>query len=140
MGSDQARVDADKDHGGKGNFKYRHVKAGGEDRGATSKATLAHLYYPSEENMKMRAAYLIRGKAIPKEIVREVAAKHGVSVLEIIGRKRNAQAVAARWEVEWRLHYEFGFNMTHIGRMFGWDHTSVRHGVLRHEEKMNGKD
>lgn len=73
---------------------------------------------------------------IPKswrEIVVEVAAKHNVSVLEILSVRRNKPIVRARQEACWRMKMETTMSLPKIGlRLGGRDHTTVLHSIRRH--------
>lgn len=62
-------------------------------------------------------------------ILREVAAKHGVSVLDLQGPRRFALIVQARTEAAWRLRTELGLSFPRIGqRLGGRNHA----GIIRH--------
>lgn len=72
-----------------------------------------------------------------KVIVREVCAKHGLTVPQIIGTCRSRDIVAARHEAFWRLSRETKMSSTRIGyRMGGKDHTTVLHGIKMHKQRM----
>lgn len=72
-----------------------------------------------------------------RQIVREVCEKHGVSLTEIVGNRRAKDIVAARHEAFWRLSRETLMSLPRIGyRMGGKHHTTVLHGIRKHELKM----
>ena len=72
-----------------------------------------------------------------KQIVHEVAQKHGMSVVELISRRRNNKIILARHEVFYRLRQETRMSFPDIARrMGGWGHTTVMHGAARHEQRM----
>ena len=76
-----------------------------------------------------------------KVIVREVCEKHGVSWLDITSDRRSAPIVRARNEAFYRLRYETPMSFPEIGRLMGGkDHSTVIHGVRRHEATLNGVD
>ena len=65
-----------------------------------------------------------------RPIVEEVCARHRVSLTELTGGRRVTQVRAARHELWWRLSQR-GVSYAEIGRRLGgYDHTSVRHGVM----------
>lgn len=90
-----------------------------------------------------------------RQIVEEVACKHGVTVVQLLGRSRRTKnAVAARFEAMWRIRDEVKLPLfdkgglpagrrpattTEIGRwMGGRDHSSVCHGIKKHVERTGG--
>ena len=76
-----------------------------------------------------------------KRIVSTVAERHSLSVNDLIGPSRLAWIVQARQEAVWELRQvvtETGkpkFSLSHIGSMFGRDHTTVFHACKRHEQR-----
>ena len=81
-----------------------------------------------------------RGRWI-REIIDQVAAKHGFTYLEMVGRRRTADVVRARQEAYWRCMRETVFSVPTIGRHFGGrDHTTVLHGVRVHAERMKAAE
>lgn len=72
-----------------------------------------------------------------KRIALEVCAKHKVSFKQITSPFRSRETCAARHEVFWRLRHETLMSYPAIGRRFGGrDHTTVLHGVRKHEQRM----
>lgn len=77
-----------------------------------------------------------------RAIAEQVAAKHGVSFKEMCSRTRRHPVVAARQEAFWRIRkevYVLGkpMSLPEIGRRFGkHDHTTVLHGIRKHQERM----
>lgn len=75
-----------------------------------------------------------------KDIVDEVCAKHGVTRAEIMGIRRALKLVAARQEAMYRMSRETSFSLPQIGkRLGGRDHTTVLHGIRRHEAVLQGR-
>lgn len=75
-----------------------------------------------------------------KDIVDEVCAKHGVTRSEIMGIRRAMKLVAARQEAMYRMSRETSFSLPQIGkRLGGRDHTTVLHGIRRHEAVLHGQ-
>ena len=66
----------------------------------------------------------------------ESAKKHGIQSSVIFGRGRRSRAVLARQEAFWRAYNETGASLTEIGRFWDRDHTTILHGIRRHEERM----
>lgn len=81
-------------------------------------------------------------QSIPKarktmaDIVTEVARKHGLSVEQLRANRRDSMTIHAKHEAFYRCRRETGHSMPVIGRFFGNDHTTVLHGVRRHEERL----
>lgn len=70
-------------------------------------------------------------------ILAAVAFKHGVSVNDLKAKRRDKIAARARHEAMWRVKKKTLFSFPKIGRVFGGrDHTTVLHGVRKHEERM----
>lgn len=69
-------------------------------------------------------------------ICAEVAAKHGMTVADLTCDRRGKKIVLARHEAMWRCFKETQASYPAIGRVLNKDHTSVMHGVARHEERM----
>lgn len=57
-------------------------------------------------------------------ILREVAAKHGISVAQLVGRKDRRLLAPARREAMNRLYSERGVTVPHIARIFRRHHTT----------------
>ena len=69
-------------------------------------------------------------------IVEAVAAKHIISVKEILGGRREKPVVIARQEAMWRIANETAMNLTAIGRKFDRDHTTVIWSIQRHQARI----
>lgn len=64
-------------------------------------------------------------------ILEDVCAGHGVTVGDVLSSWRTPKCVWARNEFWWTLYHR-GISYARIGvAMGGYDHTAVRHGVLR---------
>lgn len=75
-----------------------------------------------------------------KQIVTEVCAKHNIGRVEILSRTRRYAVVHARHEAMWRMRAETTLSLPEIAkRLGGLDHTTVLHGIRRHEAKMRGE-
>ena len=75
------------------------------------------------------------GAARPSVIAIKAAAKHhGIPEWEIKGRCREQHVVAARWHA-WNILHEFGWSYSKIGKTLGYDHTSIRHGIMNLKRK-----
>ncbi len=72
-----------------------------------------------------------------KRITLEVCEKYGVRFNEIISPRRDRAICHARHEAFWRCKNETTMSFPAIGRRFGGrDHTTVLHGVKKHEQRM----
>lgn len=109
------------------------LKASGRVVTASSSLSLHDvdgLQLADEEVAKMRA---VLNQPSVNRIVTAVASRTGVSPYKIAGRGRSVDVVRAR---NWAffLLSEDGFSLAQIGRMFGKDHTTVRHGIIQHKK------
>ena len=76
-------------------------------------------------------------KALARQIVQEVAAKHGVTFEEIVSMRRQQHIVDARNEVYFRLRNETTWSFPSIGRFLGdRDHSSVMCGARKHAKRL----
>ena len=69
-----------------------------------------------------------------RQIVRDVAAAYGVTPGEILGPNRQRRLVVPRQEAMRRASAA-GKTLTQIGKVMGRDHTTIRHGIKRAEER-----
>lgn len=75
-----------------------------------------------------------------KEIIREVCKKHQVTIPELKGIRRSRQFVIARHEASYRLSKETTLTLGQIGILVGGrDHTTILHGIRKHEAKLRGE-
>ncbi len=70
-----------------------------------------------------------------KQIIEQVATRYRVSFEQVVGRSHARQVTAARHEVFWRLHHELGMSFSAIGRKLDRDHSTILHGVAKHQDK-----
>lgn len=72
-----------------------------------------------------------------RQIVREVAFKHGFTVEQIVSLSRPPDLCAARNEVYHRLRTETTWSFPSIGRFLGGrDHATIMHGANKHARKL----
>lgn len=69
-------------------------------------------------------------------MVEEVAAKHRLTVPIIMGTSRDVASVAARHEAWWTVWRETGLSYPRLGALFRRDHSSILHGVRKHQAKV----
>lgn len=70
-------------------------------------------------------------------IIWQVAEKHGLSFSDLLSKRRFRPLAWARQEAMWRCANETPSSLPEIGRALGKrDHTTVIHGIRRHEERM----
>lgn len=70
-----------------------------------------------------------------QDILKEVAAAHGITVTALVAPRRIQVLVEARHEAQYRLR-ELGLPLKLIAMLTGTDHTTVIHGVRRHAGRM----
>jgi hypothetical protein len=71
-------------------------------------------------------------------IIGHVAAANGLSITEMLAKRRQRELVNARHVAMWIAHREFGFSLQSIAdAMRREDHTTVLHGVNKLEQPQN---
>jgi chromosomal replication initiation ATPase DnaA len=70
-------------------------------------------------------------------LIQDVSDRRGVRLLELCGRGRGQNLGRARQELWWEIrnHPDRCYSYAEIARLFQRDHTTVRHGVLVHEQR-----
>lgn len=68
-----------------------------------------------------------------------VAARHGITRAEIMGRSHEYRFSHPRQEAYWTLRENTPLSYPAIGRLFGRDHTTIVHGARAHEKRMAAK-
>jgi hypothetical protein len=69
-------------------------------------------------------------------IIRDTAAKYGVSAADIVGRSRERSVlIPARQEAMYFCAKDTPYGMPEIGKAFNRDHTTVLHGIRKHCER-----
>ena len=71
-----------------------------------------------------------------RDILKEVADKHGFETSVLMVSSRRLKVVAARHEAFYRMREELKMSYPRIAAFFGMDHTSVLHGVSKHAAKV----
>lgn len=82
--------------------------------------------------------FLLRPHSGPPmhSIIAEVAAKHGVTYMDMVSARRGKDIVLARHEAYYRCRNETSHTYPEIGRAFGGrDHTTIMAGEKRHVER-----
>lgn len=70
------------------------------------------------------------------DIVKDVSARHGIPVREVLGNSRKRPVVLARQEVMYLARLETKHSLPVIGRHLGGrDHTTVLHGIRAYAKK-----
>ncbi len=75
-----------------------------------------------------------------RRILHETCNKYQVAVDDVLSATRTKRLVVARHEVFYRLNTEAHMGLGEIGRRFERDHTSVRHAVIAHRQRMGIRD
>lgn len=71
------------------------------------------------------------------EILREVCERHNITHAELVSRRRQDRLVKPRHEAMYLIARRTSLSLPQIGReMGGFDHTTVLHGIWRHEQRM----
>lgn len=86
-------------------------------------AIVPHVVKPDPIREALRNSTTARAK----EMLLAIAEKHGVTVQEIIGRRRFSNLIAARFEAVYEITKATGWSLPRIGRLFNRDHTTILH-------------
>lgn len=71
-------------------------------------------------------------------VIADVCRRHRVSPKELFQGFKDESIVPCRHEVWWTLRNTFGSSYPQIGqRMGGYHHTSILHGVRKHQERLD---
>jgi chromosomal replication initiation ATPase DnaA len=74
------------------------------------------------------------------QLIAEVAARRGLTVLDLKSERRGGGVAAVRHEVMWRLRSATALSLPAIGRALGgFSHTTVLRGVRRHQARLEGR-
>lgn len=73
------------------------------------------------------------------EIVSEVSTMTGIPMEEICSTKRRQDFVRARQLAMWHGHRS-GLSMPQIGTFFGYDHTTVLHGIRQTQARIDANE
>lgn len=65
-------------------------------------------------------------------VLKQVAAKHGVTLEDLHKGAKWPEACEARWEAFYRLRTERRMTLKQIGDLLGFDHATVHYGISRH--------
>jgi hypothetical protein len=85
-------------------------------------------------NELVAAFRLVQSKdGLAREIIRDCAAEGNFPIRLLSSDYRNRHIVRLRQKAMYRMHRELGWSLPRIGRMLNRDHTTVLHGVRRHE-------
>ena len=71
-----------------------------------------------------------------KQIAIDICKKHDSSFEEIFNDNRRHDLVVIRQEIFYEIRHQLGMSLPEIGRRFNRDHTTVLHGIKKHEERM----
>ena len=75
-----------------------------------------------------------------RKLASAVATKHGITLAELVSDRRSRHLARARQEAMWMLKRHTKLSYPQIGRILGKrDHTTILHGVRRHEARLKGE-
>lgn len=78
-----------------------------------------------------------QGKPRWRSLVAKVAEKHNLPVTVMLSKSRSRAIILARHETFWTLRRQTTMSLPDIARrMGGYDHTTVLHGIRKHEQRM----
>lgn len=105
-----------------------------------SPKALAWKLVPAKDPSRNWKVYARRKRVMPKpvrEIVQLIADRHGITVEDLIGESRVRRVTRPRQEAYAALYGTGRYSLPLIGAWFGGrDHTSVRWGIGRHQERL----
>lgn len=70
-----------------------------------------------------------------RSVEHAIADYHNITTRDLTGSIRTFNIVHARHHLWHFLFHDMGFNYQSIGRYYGRDHTTIRHGVLQHKRR-----
>ena len=79
--------------------------------------------------------YLLQQPTV-RSIMCEVADKYGLCLVDLIGPSRERKLAWPRQEIFWRCANETKASLPQIGRELGRDHTTVIHGIRKHQARI----
>jgi chromosomal replication initiation ATPase DnaA len=71
------------------------------------------------------------------DLADEIASQHNISTALLIGHNRRANVIWPRFELMWRARHELNMSLLKIARAMGRHHTTIMHGIDRHEHRRN---
>lgn len=71
-----------------------------------------------------------------QKLISEIATKYDISYGELIGDAHNRAFSTPRKELYYRLWTETSLSLAAIGRLLKRDHTTVRAGIISHEQRL----
>ena len=72
-----------------------------------------------------------------KRIMQEICKLYGVRMIDLVSQRRDALTCRARQHCYWTMRHETTWSLPRIGKFFGnRDHTSILHGIRRHEARI----
>ena len=80
---------------------------------------------------------MLGGTSFAKKVLAEVSAKYGVREADVISDRRFPSLTAPRHEMMWRMRHETTWSMPKIGAFMRRDHTTILHGVRKHQERLD---
>lgn len=119
-------------------------------RGATGVVPPARVFRPVKPNppieiepKKASPDSFILDVKLPRyrfiEMMRTIAAKHGVDPEAVMAPSRKKVICVAKQEVQYRAKHELGMTLSQIGNIFKNDHTSILYGIRKHEERIKAQ-
>jgi hypothetical protein len=70
------------------------------------------------------------------EMLRNIAAKHGVDPSEVLSSSRKQNLIHVKHEVQYHARYDLGMTFFQIGNLFKNDHSTVIYGIKKHKKKL----
>ena len=74
------------------------------------------------------------------DLADKIASQHNVSTDDLLAHNRRGHLLAARFELMWRARHELNMSLLKIARAMGRHHTTIMHGIDRHEHRRNLAD
>jgi hypothetical protein len=107
-------------------------------------ATVRHRVYGKLPTIEIKRADMVPdigdvppGPFHATRIARAVAAAHHITVEEMFSERRHRHLSHARWHAQWEIRQRTKLSLPQIAKFTGvFDHSSVVHGLKRHEERL----
>lgn len=76
-------------------------------------------------------------RSVAFDLAESLARETRIHVRDIVSHDRDPRVVAVRHRL-WAILYDSGMSLPTIGKIFGFDHTTILAGVRQHDERTRG--
>lgn len=109
-------------------------------RGMVVRPIARATYLAPDRRLEWRAPVVSEGKPAArgwKKVILDCACEAGLDSIDLVGASRKIMHSVPRQKAMWLMKTELGMSLPAIGRRLGGrDHTTILHGIRRHEKRM----